>query len=48
MMAASTPRQAQVRIIAPAFCAISGSKQGEQEPGGSAVMRRYYSQEAKS
>ena len=25
MIAASTPRQAQVRSIAPAFCAMSGS-----------------------
>src|ERR1700722_4801059 len=30
MIAASTPRQAQVRIMAPVFCAISGSNKASR------------------
>ena len=49
MMDASTPRQAQVRIIAPAFCAISGSNRASRSGAdGSAIMRSHDLQEAKN
>jgi hypothetical protein len=48
-MAASTPRHAQVRIIAPVFWAISGSNNASRSgAGGSAITRRHYSHEAKN